>query len=163
LNDDNSDNIKKIIIIANFGTQTKEVNGNILPNGEWYDLFGNNLKINISDQNKLSLNPAQFIMLGDKKSSVEDDENLLLSNEKVLNKKIKVYPNPSKENIYIEMDRSIELPLKASLFNSSGSLIWDMKIYDHFYLLNSKFLSSGVYNLILTNNDFYSSEKIIKK
>ena len=163
LNDENSDNIKKIIIIANFGTQTKEVNGNILPNGEWYDLFGNNSKINISDQNKLSLNPAQFIMLGDKKSSVEDDENLLLSNEKLLNKKIKVYPNPSKENVYIEMDRSIELPLKASLFNSSGSLILDMKIYDHFYLLNSKFLSSGVYNLILTNNDFYSSEKIIKK
>ena len=163
LNDDDSDNIKKIIIIANFGTQSKEINGVILPNGEWYDIFGNNTKINISDQNKLSLNPGQFIILGDKKSLIEDDENLLLSSEKPKNNKIKIYPNPYRENVYIEMDHSIKLPLKASLFNSNGSLVWEKKVYDHFYLLNSNLLSSGIYNLILSSNDFYSSKKIIKK
>ena len=163
LNDDDSDNIKKIIIIANFGTQSKEINGVILPNGEWYDIFGNNTKINISDQNKLSLNPGQFIILGDKKSLIEDDENLLLSSEKPKNNKIKIYPNPYRENVYIEMDHSIKLPLKASLFNSNGSLVWEKKVYNHFYLLNSNLLSSGIYNLILSSNDFYSSKKIIKK
>lgn len=163
LNDDSSDNVKKIIIIANFGTQSKEVNGIILPNGEWYDLFGNNSIINISDQNKLSLNPGQFIILGDKKSSIEDDESLLLSSEKQINNEIKIYPNPYKENIHIEMDISIKLPLKAMIFNSNGSLVWEKKIKNHFYLLKSNFLSSGIYNLILRNNDFYSSKKIIKK
>ena len=38
LNDDSSENIKKVIVIANFGTQIKEVNGIILPNGEWYNI-----------------------------------------------------------------------------------------------------------------------------
>ena len=111
----------------------------------------------------MSLNPGQFIILGDKKSLIEDDENLLLSSEKPKNNKIKIYPNPYRENVYIEMDHSIKLPLKASLFNSNGSLVWEKKVYDHFYLLNSNLLSSGIYNLILSSNDFYSSKKIIKK
>ena len=163
LNDNSSDNIKKIIIIANFGIQSKEVNGIILPNGEWYDIYGNNSRISISEQDRLSLNPGQFIILGDKKSSIEDDENLLLTSEKKTNNKIKIYPNPYNQNIYIDIDRSIKLPLKASLFNSSGFLVWEKKVYDHFYHLNGSSLSSGIYNLILSSNNFYSFEKIIKK
>ncbi len=163
LNDNSSDNIKKIIIIANFGIQSKEVNGIILPNGEWYDIYGNNSRISISEQDRLSLNPGQFIILGDKKSSIEDDENLLLTSEKKTNNKIKIYPNPYNQNIYLDIDRSIKLPLKASLFNSNGYLIWEKKVYDHFYHLNGSSLSSGIYNLILSSNNFYSSEKIIKK
>ncbi|MEC8702392.1 MAG: alpha-amylase family glycosyl hydrolase [Bacteroidota bacterium] len=164
LNDDSSENIKKVIVIANFGTQTKEVNGIILPNGEWYNIYANNSKITISDQNKLSLSPGQFIILADKQTSIEDDEGLLLSSEeKGINKKITIYPNPSIENFLIEMDKSLNLPLNASLFNSSGKLVWERKIFEYEYIFKSNFLSSGIYNLILTGNDFFSSKKIVKK
>ena len=99
LNDDSSENIKKVIVIANFGTQTKEVNGIILPHGEWYNIYGNNSKITISEQNKLSLSPGQFIILADQQTSIEDDEGLLLSSEETgINKKINIYPNPSVES-----------------------------------------------------------------
>ena len=164
LNDDSSENIKKVIVIANFGTQTKEVNGIILPNGEWYNIYGNNSKITISDQNKLSLSPGQFIILADKQTSIEDDEGLLLSSEeKGINKKITIYPNPSVESFLIEMDKSLNLPLNASLFNSSGKLVWERRIFEYEYIFKSNFLSSGIYNLILTGNDFFSSKKIVKK
>ena len=164
LNDDSSENIKKVIVIANFGTQTKEVNGIILPNGEWYNIYGNNSKITISDQNKLSLSPGQFIILADKQTSIEDDEGLLLSSEETgINKKITIYPNPSVESFLIEMDKSLNLPLNASLFNSSGKLVWERRIFEYEYIFKSNFLSSGIYNLILTGNDFFSSKKIVKK
>ena len=164
LNDDSSENIKKVIVIANFGTQTKEVNGIILPNGEWYNIYGNNSKITISDQNKLSLSPGQFIILADKQTSIEDDEGLLLSSEETgIDKKITIYPNPSVESFLIEMDKSLNLPLNASLFNSSGKLVWERRIFEYEYIFKSNFLSSGIYNLILTGNDFFSSKKIVKK
>ena len=164
LNDDSSENIKKVIVIANFGTQTKEVNGIILPNGEWYNIYANNSKITISDQNKLSLSPGQFIILADKQTSIEDDEGLLLSSEETgINKKITIYPNPSVESFLIEMDKSLNLPLNASLFNSSGKLVWERRIFEYEYIFKSNFLSSGIYNLILTGNDFFSSKKIVKK
>ena len=164
LNDDSSENIKKVIVIANFGTQTKEVNGIILPNGEWYNIYANNSKIIVSDQNKLSLSPGQFIILADKQTSIEDDEGLLLSSEETgINKKITIYPNPSVESFLIEMDKSLDLPLNASLFNSSGKLVWERRIFEYEYIFKSNFLSSGIYNLILTGNDFFSSKKIVKK
>ena len=164
LNDDSSENIKKVIVIANFGTQTKEVNGIILPNGEWYNIYGNNSKITISDQNKLSLSPGQFIILADQQTSIEDEEGLLLSSDQVgINKKVTIYPNPSVESFLIEMDKSLNLPLNASLFNSSGKLVWERRIFEYEYIFKSNFLSSGIYNLILTGNDFFSSKKIVKK
>ena len=164
LNDDSSENIKKVIVIANFGTQTKEVNGIILPNGEWYNIYANNSKITISDQNKLSLSPGQFIILADKQTSIEDDEGLLLSSEETgIDKKISIYPNPSVESFLIEIDKSLNLPLNASLFNSSGKLVWERRIFENEYIFKSNFLSSGIYNLILTGNDFFSSKKIVKK
>tara|TARA_S200000501_G_scaffold220383_1_gene206772 strand:- start:2018 stop:2518 length:501 start_codon:yes stop_codon:yes gene_type:complete len=164
LNDDSSENIKKVIVIANFGTQTKEVNGIILPNGEWYNIYGNNSKITISDQNKLSLSPGQFIILADQQTSIQDDEGLLLSSEETgINKKITIYPNPSVESFLIETDKSLNLPLNASLFNSSGKLVWERRIFEYEYIFKSNFLSSGIYNLILKGNNFFSSKKIVKK
>jgi len=51
----------------------------------------------------------------------------------------------------------------ASLFNSRGKLVWERRIFEYEYIFKSNFLSSGIYNLILTGNDFFSSKKIVKK
>ena len=67
------------------------------------------------------------------------------------------------ESFLIEMDKSLDLPLNASLFNSSGKLVWERRIFEYEYIFKSNFLSSGIYNLILTGNDFFSSKKIVKK
>ena len=110
------------------------------------------------------MSPGQFIILADKQTSIEDDEGLLLSSEETgINKKITIYPNPSVESFLIEMDKSLNLPLNASLFNSRGKLVWERRIFEYEYIFKSNFLSSGIYNLILTGNDFFSSKKIVKK
>tara|TARA_B100000287_G_scaffold63915_1_gene55457 strand:- start:526 stop:3321 length:2796 start_codon:yes stop_codon:yes gene_type:complete len=164
LNDNNSENIKKVIVIANFGTQSREVNSIILPNGEWYNIYANNTKVIISDVNKLSLSPGQFIILSDQKSIIEDDENLLLSSEDMLfEKKIKIFPNPSYKKFIIESDKSLKLPLIISVYNSDGSLVLNKTIFNHIYNLNTSTIPEGIYHLVVSNNDFIISKKIIRR
>tara|TARA_Y100000816_G_C25964131_1_gene503082 strand:- start:426 stop:926 length:501 start_codon:yes stop_codon:yes gene_type:complete len=161
--DNNSQNIKRVIIIGNFGTQEKEVNSIILPNGEWYNIYANNTKVVTSDQNRINLAPGQFIILADNKTTIPDDESLLLASEdNFLENKIKIYPNPSKNKFYIESDNSLKLPLKLSVFNINGSLVMQRKIIDHSYYLEDSILPKGMYNFVLSNNEFTVSKKIIK-
>ena len=161
--DNNSQNIKRVIIIGNFGTQAKEVNSIILPNGEWYNIYANNTKVVTSDQNRINLAPGQFIILADNKTTIPDDESLLLASEdNFIENKIKIYPNPSKNKFYIESDNSLKLPLKLSVFNINGSLVLQRKIIDHSYYLEDSILPKGMYNFVLSNNEFTVSKKIIK-
>ena len=51
-----------------------------------YNIYANNTKVIISDVNKLSLSPGQFIILSDQKSIIEDDENLRFTVKEILEK-----------------------------------------------------------------------------
>ena len=60
---DPGDGISKIIIVANFGLDQKEIPKAIIPNGSWYNIYANNRLTLVSNDTNISLNPGQFIIL----------------------------------------------------------------------------------------------------
>ena len=164
LEDDNSSGgISKVIVIGNFGIEDKEVSQSILPAGNWYNIFANNQIILIDDSNKLNLRPGQFIILADNKSSIKDEENLLLSSEvKYFDDEIKIYPNPFHNKFTLEINKEIEPPYLIYLFNSSGKLISFKTRYSSKINLDYSTISKGVYNIILSSKDEFFFRKLIK-
>ncbi len=165
LEDDNAgDGISKVIVIGNFGTEVKEVSGLILPGGIWYNIFANNQLISVNETNKLTLSPGQFIILADNKSTIKDEENLLLSSaEKLFDSDIKIYPNPFRSKLTLEIEKELEPPYLIYLFNSSGKLISFKTRYTSKINLDYSSISGGIYNMILYSRDNYFVRKLIKK
>jgi hypothetical protein len=106
------------------------------------------------DNNTLSHNFTQTIGLN--KITASSINSTLSINTETLNDIVKVYPNPTTDKLFI-LSQTI---LKSTLYNISGQKILESNSTD----LNIKDISSGIYFLVLKNNqNKISTFKIIKK
>lgn len=84
--------------------------------------------------------------------------NALLSSEEIVVDKWKLFPNPAKDEIFVDGE---ELSLKYKIYDLSG------RIVDENSLKNSKInisnLSNGIYIVELANDEFMQRVKIIKE
>lgn len=87
------------------------------------------------------------------------DETVLGSNRyEVINAKI--YPNPVKENITIELPDSIETSIK--IYTINGQLVKEQKTYNTTTIIDLNNLHTGIYILKLQNKTASTSYKIVK-
>ena len=165
LEDENpGEGISKVIIISNFGTESKEISGVILPDGEWFDIFRNNSKVIVTQDNRVTLYPGQFMILADKMSAIDDDDKLLLSLEKFNDgNSISIYPNPTLGNTFFNIRDRLDPPYTITLFNSSGQLISKVVENRHKFSLNFSGLARGTYNLKVHSRGNSFTKKLIKK
>ena len=165
LEDDNpGDGISQVIIIGNFGIESKEVSGVILPDGEWFDIYRNNSKIVVSQDNRIKLYPGQFMILADKISSINDDENLLLSVENDYNRNsVSIYPNPTMGDTFFDIKDNIDPPYTIHLFNLEGKLLSEVVENRYKFSINYSYLSNGTYNLKVYSKANSFTRKLIKK
>ena len=157
----NLENIKKVIIVANFGLENYDLSKVIVPNGEWYDIYKNNTKITLTDENRVSLNPGQFIILADNKTTIEDNDDFLLSSESLISDDLfKIYPNPNNGGLNIKSNSLKSLPLDIKIYNQIGTVVLQKKINHFNDKLNLKFLKSGLYNIKISNDKLIFNKKI---
>ena len=80
-----------------------------------------------------------------------------------MDNKIKIYPNPFTNKLFIDLDKDMVSPSVIYLYNSSGKLVsynfWDPSKY---YIDYSR-LSDGIYNMVLSSKDYTIRKKISKK
>lgn len=77
----------------------------------------------------------------------------------ILYSDLKIYPNPSKEVIYIELI-NIRTPCTIELINVSGQTVVLKEIYSSFEKLELNNLARGTYLLKVYSKSFYKTEKI---
>lgn len=76
--------------------------------------------------------------------------------------KLKIYPNPSKGEIKIELSNSNSGSYSVSVFDVFGSQIMELKMESNFELIDLKNYSSGVYFVQLSNdNEVVSRERVV--
>jgi hypothetical protein len=75
-----------------------------------------------------------------------------------------ISPNPSKDNIYVNLHKQINTPIIVNLFNSFGQLILTESYFqeDERKKINIEKLSSGIYSLEVIYDDKRNIQKIIK-
>ena len=154
-NESNQD-ISEVIIIGNFGLQSINIPEEILPDGELYDIYSNNLELDKVSILNSPLQPGKFLILADGKTDLEDDYDMTLNTEHSYGK-FKIYPNPTDDILNIEFPRPDKYDL--SFIDSKGSKIYKNHFNGSFYSKDISNFLRGIYFIeVLTE-----TEKIIFK
>jgi len=162
--DASSIEISKIISVANFGMEEKVVNKSYFPLGTWYDIVNNNYSIEISSSSIITLQPGEFLLIGNNPTSLEDDQSLLLSAEKnIQNKTLKVYPNPVKDRLYVSVLGPTKYPFKFSIHNLDGNEVYLSKEFESNFYKDIFLLKPSIYFVLVEGDGYSYKKKIIKK
>lgn len=88
------------------------------------------------------------------------------SKSDIADENINVYPNPFRDNFYIELDDISQEVLKVQIFDNLGRVIKEIQINDNNGLIEISNLSSlqeGVYIVRVISDQYVSSRKLIKQ
>ena len=149
-----NDQVKDVVVIANFTTQAQNIAPLLPYTGTWYNLMDNSaLNVTSTTANyTINLNPGEFRIIGNKLAN-------LSASETEINSKLLVYPNPAKN--YFKLNIEAE---KVNLYSLDGKLI---KKFEGKFDANSTYkiegLQIGMYFIEIINNESVKTEKIIIK
>jgi 1,4-alpha-glucan branching enzyme len=148
--------LKNVIILANFNVVQENIN-TFFPAGisnTWYDLMDPTGNTTFSDsQVQVTLQPGQFLILGNKPSQVLSIEDNVKSN-------FSLYPNPSRGFFNLTLDKFYSL----EVYDLNGRQV---KLFEGEFTKNDSFnisdLNSGMYMIrVKGENDQMMTSKLIK-
>ncbi|WP_313383521.1 alpha-amylase family glycosyl hydrolase [Chishuiella sp.] len=147
--------LKDVIVIANFETTTQNIAPLFPYLGSWYNLLDETVinPTSINSSYVISLNPGEFRILGNKKTSLKTEENT------IKDFKISITPNPTKD--YFSLNT---ITNNIKIYDVSGKLIKEFKGYyksNHSFDIQS--LNKGIYLVVISTEKGKSSTKLIKK
>lgn len=109
---------------------------------------------------QVTITPSASSLVDDSISVDSDSCDPTVSSESFDKKSIKVYPNPTQGQIYIESDHLANI----KIYTITGKLVKEFNSYNNSTGLNFEDLQSGIYFMYLETNDHSRhSFKIIKK
>lgn len=79
----------------------------------------------------------------------------------IRNSEIKVFPNPASEILYVQSIKTINNPIRYSVYDLNRKLLLKGKSYNDYFSINIETLSSGIYILKLYNA--YNIEVLTRK
>jgi 1,4-alpha-glucan branching enzyme len=162
------DDNMKMVVIGNFGVNSRMIAGNFPEPGTWYDFFtGNSFQVSNTGMEML-FEPGEFHIYTTKKiegvkpNLVSWGSNFIITAlDAELNRGLKVYPNPVRTTLQIHGVPEGIYRLRVT--DMSGRNMIDQSInYNHTYETNVAGLPGGIYQLSLTGGDQVFSFKIIK-
>lgn len=163
--------INKMVIIANTDVQVVSV-ANLFPNtGKWYDYFTGNA-MNVDDLTfKFSFQAGQFHIFTNY-ALPKPEANLVpwtlsnvLANEEEPNQSFKVYPNPSKDFIYIEIPVLTKGSISLKINDVNGRNISESELMagQKVYPIDIQKLTQGTYFLNAEQGEKRLVKKIVKE
>ena len=150
--------LKNVNIIANFETQNVNMSPNFPYGGIWYDLMDptGNTFINVDSSflnPPINLEPGEFRVFGNTPS-----ESLSLNNQEF--DKISIYPNPTKDKLFIKSQKSIK---SIHLLSVLGQVVETIKPNSFDIILNLSNLRSGNYFIKISTDDSLETYQILKE
>lgn len=151
----NNNQLKDVIVIANFNTSTESISPMFPYLGNWYNLIDETVvtPTNTNSSYTITLNPGEFRIFGNQKATLSTDE--VIGNTA----QVTISPNPATDYFsFNEITRDIKI------YDISGNLVKEFKgsfkPNNHF---NINALTKGVYVVALTTEKGKTTTKLIKK
>ena len=151
--------IKAIDPISDEENWTQITGTFIAEGGEEYLTIGN--FFSDGDTEKISIWGSPFLNWGYYYfDSVSLSPVILSTNDEILNKQLKVYPNPTSNLVTIERTNNYSSTITYKLYNLLGELIYTSESNSQLFSIDMSDLSRGIYLLELTDAQ---SNKVVKK
>jgi glycosidase len=162
------DDNMKMIVIANFGVDSKLVPGNFPAPGVWYDFFtGDSFEIENTGKEML-FEPGEFHIYTSKK--VEDikpglvpwDANFIITSmDEKLDDRVKLFPNPVNNSLKIQGIPAATYQIIIS--DANGRLMMNQAVnFSESFETNIGHMPDGMYYLSLTANNHRFTFKFVK-
>jgi glycosidase len=136
-----SSQLKNVVIIANFSTNTQSINPSFPYTGTWYNLL-DNTSTNITNATAtISLGPGEFRVFGNQQPSLGVGQLNPLGN-------VALYPNPASGYFTVNTNTS-----KVEVFSITGQLVkrFDAEVNGYQYNVND--LTNGIYLVKITDEN----------
>jgi len=146
------DQLKDVIVVANFTTAVQNIAPLFPYTGTWYNLMDNTTITPTSTTSNytISLNPGDFRIFGNKSATLQTTDPATI-------KEVIIYPNPAKDYFKINGEAS-----EIQVFDVAGKLI---KTFKGNFDQNSRFaideLQNGIYLLKIVRQNLIINQKIV--
>ena len=150
-NDLAENELKDVLVLANFTTESQQINPKFPYLGTWFNLLDETTINPTNNDFTITINPGEFVILGNQKA------NLSLENPTIENK-VKLYPNPAKESFVLS-----EKVEHLKVIDLTGKTVksFSGKQKNHPYYIND--LPNGIYLVEFVVNGQKQHQKLIKK
>ncbi len=152
--------ISEVVVIGNFGMKSNQITSEMLPGGDLYDIYNNNLELDRSRLLDNPLQPGHFMIIANGKTKLEDDLSLTLSLESSKIQILNIYPNPTQNILNIVFPSRQRYNL--TFFDLNGRLIENNQ---HEGITLEKDISNynkGFYYVLIESESNTSFVRIIK-
>lgn len=85
----------------------------------------------------------------------------LLSKEDLINKNLKIYPNPSNGNFVVEVDDLVNLLIEIVIYNNLGQVVFEQLYGDGKQIEVLTKLKQGIYDLVINNQKILWTKKVV--
>ncbi len=150
-NDLAENELKDVLVLANFTTENQQINPKFPYLGTWFNLLDETTINPTNNDFTITINPGEFVILGNQKA------NLSLENPTIENK-VKLYPNPAKESFVLS-----EKVEHLKVIDLTGKTVksFSGKQKNHPYYIQD--LPNGIYLVEFVVNGHKQHQKLIKK
>lgn len=149
-----NNDLKDVIVIANFTTTTQNIAPLFPYIGTWYNILDESI-VNVTSTTSdftITVNPGEFKIFGNKSAILNLDE--VLTDNTII-----VYPNPTTD--YFQINTK---PDQVKIYGLSGNLI---QVYKSNIIENQKYnvrnLKKGIYIIEIKKDELLISQKLIIK
>ena len=147
-----ANDLRNVIVIANFELSAQTINPFFTSTGTWYDLMDPSGETTIpGTTSSITLQPGTFRIFGDQNATLGASFNELKN-------AIKMYPNPSSDLITFNRDIS-----HLNILDLSGKLVLKKTNLTKLKPVNIADLKNGIYIVTIKNNNTSQSIKLIKQ
>ena len=147
-----ANDLRNVIVVANFELSAQTINPFFTSTGTWYDLMDPSGETTIpGTTSSITLQPGTFRIFGDQNATLGTSINELKN-------AIKMYPNPSSGLIRFNRDIT-----HLNIHDLSGKLVLKKSNITKLKPVNIADLKIGIYIVTIENNTFSQSIKLIKQ
>lgn len=116
----------------------------------------------VSLTGNIDLKQINFDLIGDQ-VQLKDSSASLLSEEGMIYKDLKIYPNPSKDLVTIDLPSELDNNVNITVLNSQGKQMSTQVINANNNTLNVSGLQAGVYMIEITHEDSRIVKRFVKQ
>ena len=152
--------ISEVVVIGNFGMKSNQITNEMLPGGDLYDIYYNNLVLDRNTLLESPLQPGQFMIIANGKTKLEDDQGLALGLERSDNQILNIYPNPTQNILNIVFPSRQRYDL--IFLDSNGRLIDTNQLDGSILEKDISNYNKGFYYVLIQSESETSFVRIIK-